>query len=180
MKRIILVVAFVAILASPVFSQLRLDVGVDVPMNIYAVGGGEILSSSDVGSFLKEHILPFPEASLYYQFNVGPVSLAPGVRVFSFILESVLWPNLMAELQLGPVFLQAQLGGLLFLFFGLENNAEFGEVFFPDLSAWVGLGEERRFRLGGGLLGMYLPELTTEGMAVVPYLGGKISLLFGD
>ena len=121
MKRIILVVAFVAILASPVFSQLRLDVGVDVPMNIYAVGGGEILSSSDVGSFLKEHILPFPEASLYYQFNVGPVSLAPGVRVFSFILESVLWPNLMAELQLGPVFLQAQLGGLLFLFFGLEE-----------------------------------------------------------
>lgn len=180
MKRIILVVAFVAILASPVFSQLRLDLGVDVPMNIYAVGGGEIQSSSEVGSFLKEHWLPFPEAGLYYQFEAGPVKLAPGVRVYTFILESVLWPNLMAEIQLGPVFLQAQLGGLIFLFFGLANDAQYGEVFFPDLSVWFGLGKERRFRLGGGLLGMYLPELTTEGMAVVPYLGGKVSLLFGD
>ncbi len=178
MKRIILFVAFVAILASPVFSQVRLDIGLDVPMNIYAVGGGEVQSSSDVGSFLKEHIFPFPEASLYYQFSVGPVKLAPGVRAFTMILESVLWPNLLMELAVEPVFIQAQLGGLLFLFFGLENQADFGQVFFPDLSIWVGLGKERRFRLGGGLLGMYMPELTTEGMAVVPYLGGKVSLLF--
>lgn len=178
MKRIILFVAFVAILVSPVFSQVRLDIGVDVPMNIYAVGGGEVQSSSDVGSFLKQHILPFPEASLYYQFSVGPVKLAPGVRAFTMILESVLWPNLLMELAVEPVFIQAQLGGLLFLFFGLENQADFGQVFFPDLSIWIGLGKERRFRLGGGLLGMYMPELTTEGMAVVPYLGGKVSLLF--
>jgi hypothetical protein len=178
MKRIILFVAFVAILASPVFSQVRLDIGVDVPMNIYAVGGGEVQSSSDVGSFLKQHIFPFPEASLYYQFEVGPIKLAPGVRAFTMILESVLWPNLLMELAVEPIFIQAQLGGLLFLFFGLENQADFGQVFFPDLSIWVGLGKERRFRLGGGLLGMYMPELTTEGMAVVPYLGGKVSLLF--
>jgi hypothetical protein len=178
MKRIILFVAFVAILASPVFSQVRLDIGVDVPMNIYAVGGGEVQSSSDVGSFLKQHIFPFPEASLYYQFEVGPIKLAPGVRAFTMILESVLWPNLLMELAVEPVFIQAQLGGLLFLFFGLENQADFGQVFFPDLSIWIGLGKERRFRLGGGLLGMYMPELTTEGMAVVPYLGGKVSLLF--
>jgi hypothetical protein len=178
MKRIILVVAFVAILASPVFSQLRLDVGVDVPMQIWAVGGGEIQSDSDIGEFLRDHIFPIPEASFYYQFDLGPIRLAPGVRVFTLIFESMLWPNLMAELALDPVFIQAQLGGLLFLFFGLKNQAEYGEVFFPDLSIWIGLGEERRFRLGGGFLGMYWPELTTEGMAVVPYLGGKISLLF--
>jgi len=180
MKRIILVVAFVAILASPAFSQLRLDLGVDVPMQIWAVGGGEIHSDSDIGQFLRDHILPFPEAGLYYQFEVGPLRLAPGVRVFTLIFESMLWPNLMAELAIDRVFIQAQLGGLFFLFFGLANQAEYGEVFFPDLSFWIGLGEERRFRLGGGFLGMYWPELTTEGMAVVPYIGGKVSLLFGD
>ncbi|UCF97552.1 MAG: hypothetical protein JSV89_20620 [Spirochaetaceae bacterium] len=178
MKRIVLVVALIAIIALPAFSQLRLDVGVDVPMNIYAVGGGEIQSSSEVGDFLKSHILPFPEAGLYYQFSAGPIRIAPGVRVFTFILESALWPNVMLELALEPVFIQAQVGGLLFLFFGLANQAEFGQVFFPDLSIWIGLGKERRFRLGGGLLGMYFPELTTEGIGVVPYIGGKISLLF--
>jgi len=125
---------------------------------------------------LKSHILPFPEASFYYQFTAGPITLAPGIRCFTFILESVLWPNVMAELQLGPVFLQGQLGGLLFAVFGLYSDAEFGNVLLPDVSAWIGLGKERRFRLGGGVLGMMLPDLTTKGLAIVPYLGGKVSL----
>ena len=158
MKRIILVAAFAAVLVFPAFSQARIDIGVDVPMTIGVIGNGEIETSNEAGEFLKEHILPFPEASFYYQFSAGPITLAPGVRCFTFILESVLWPNIMAELDLGPVFIQGQLGGL------------------PDLSVWVGLGKERRFRLGGGVLGMMLPELTTEGMAIVPYLGGKIAL----
>jgi len=178
MKRIVLLAAFIAVLAFPAFSQVRLDLGVVIPMNIYAVGQGEIQSSSEVGDFLKGHWFPFPEAGLYYQFSVGPLKLAPGIRVYTFILESVLWPNLMAEIQLDPVFIQAQLGGLLFVFFGLVNDAQYGEVFFPDLSIWIGLGKERRFRLGGGVLGMYLPDLTTEGIAVVPYIGGKVSLVF--
>jgi hypothetical protein len=103
---------------------------------------------------------------------------APGVRIFTFILESVMWPNLMWELALDPIYIQAQLGGLVFVLFGLLNDAQYGEVLLPDLSVWVGLGKERRFRLGGGVLGMALPDLTTEGIAIVPYVGGKVSLLF--
>ena len=176
MKRIILVAAFVAVLVFPAFSQARIDIGVDVPMTIGVIGNGEIETSNEAGEFLKEHILPFPEASFYYQFRAGPITLAPGVRCFTFILESVLWPNIMAELELGPVFIQGQLGGLFFAVFGLYSNVDYGAVLLPDLSVWVGLGKERRFRLGGGVLGMMLPELTTEGMAIVPYLGGKIAL----
>ena len=33
-------------------------------------------------------------------------------------------------------------------------------------------------KLGAGVLGLALPELTTEGIAIAPYIGGKISLLF--
>ncbi len=178
MKRIVLISALILVLAFPAFSQLRLDMGVDVPMTVGVIGQGEIQTSNEVGQFLREHILPFPEASLYYQFDIGPLKLAPGVRVFTFILESALWPNLMAELQFDRVFIQAQLGGLFFVFFGLANNAEYGEVLFPDLSIWIGLGKERRFRIGGGVIGLLLPELTTEGMGFAPYLGGKVSLLF--
>jgi hypothetical protein len=178
MKRIILIVAFVAILASPVFSQLRLDIGVAVPMTVGVMGSGELNTSNEAGKFLREHWLPFPEAGLYYQFSVGPLNIAPGVRVFTFILESVIWPNLMLELAFDPVFIQAQVGGLLFAFFGLYNDVDYGELFFPDLSIWIGLGKERRFRLGVGAIGLYWPELTTEGMAFAPYVGGKVSLLF--
>ena len=178
MKRIILIVALIAILAFPAFSQVRLDVGVVVPMTIGVLGNGDFDTSNEAGEFLRSHWLPFPEAGLYYQFSVGPLNLAPGVRVFTFILESVIWPNLMAELAFDPVFIQAQVGGLLFAVFGLYNDVDYGELFFPDLSIWIGLGEERRFRLGGGMLGLYWPELTTEGMAFALYVGGKVSLLF--
>ena len=178
MKRIIIAVALIAILAFPVFSQIRLDAGVAVPMTVGVMGSGELDTSNDAGKFLREHWLPFPVAELYYQFSVGPLHLAPGVRVFTFILESVIWPNLMAELAFEPVYIQAQVGGLLFAMFGLYNNVDYGELFFPDLSVWVGLGKERRFRLGAGAVGLFWPELTTEGMAFAPYIGAKVSLLF--
>jgi len=178
MKRIILVVALIAILAFPAFSQVRLDLGISVPMTIGVIGGGDFDTSNEAGDFLRSHWFPFPEAALSYQFSLGPLNLAPGVRAFTFILESVIWPNLLVELAFDPVFVQAQVGGLLFAFFGLYNDADFGKVFFPDLSVWVGLGKERRFRLGVGAIGLYLPELTTEGMAFAPYVGGRVSLLF--
>jgi hypothetical protein len=177
MKRIVLLVAFIAVLAVPAFSQFRIDLGFDVPLTLGVMGNGEIETSSEVGEFLRDHILPFPEASFYYQFEIGPLRLAPGLRVFTFILESVLWPNLMAELAFDPVFIQAQLGGLIFAVFGLYNDIQFGEVLLPDLSVWIGLGKERRFRIGGGVIGLMLPDLTTEGIGIAPYLGAKISLL---
>ena len=177
MKRIVLLVAFIAVLTVPAFSQFRIDLGVDVPLTVGAISGSGVTTSSEVGEFLRDHIFPFPEASFYYQFEFGPLRLAPGVRVFTLILESVLWPNLMAELAFDPVFIQAQLGGLIFALFGLANGIEFGEVLLPDLSIWLGLGKERRFRLGGGVLGMLLPDLSDEGMLIVPYVGMKVSLL---
>jgi hypothetical protein len=178
MKRIIILVAFLAVLSVPAFSQFRLDLGVDIPMTIGVIGSGELDTSNEAGEFLRSHWLPFPEAGLYYQFDLGLIKLAPGIRVFTFILESVIWPNLMMEIALDPVFIQAQVGGLLFAFFGLANDAQYGEVFFPDLSVWFGLGKQRRFRIGAGAIGLYWPELTTEGMAFAPYIGAKVSLLF--
>lgn len=178
MRRIVLVVAFTAVLVFSAFGQVRLDLGFDVPMTVGAISGSGVTTSSEFGTFLREHPLPFPEASLYYQFEAGPVRFAPGVRFFTFILESVLWPNLIAELQVGPMFFEGQIGGLLFAVFGLYNNVDFGAVLIPDLSVWVGLGKERQFRLGGGVLGLVLPELTTEGMLIIPYLGAKAVLTF--
>ncbi len=177
MKHLVIIVAFILLLVSPVFSQVRFDLGFDVPMTVGTITGSGVTTSSEIGNFLKDHPFPFPEASVSYQFNLGPVKLAPGIRLYTLILESIFWPNLLAEVQLGPVFIDAQLGGLFFGIFGLFNNFDFGKVLIPDLSAWLGLGKERRFRIGGGVLGLALPELSTEGMLIVPYLGVKIALV---
>jgi len=174
MKRIVLLVALVLVLAIPAFAGIRLDLGLDVPFVAGFISGGDV-GSSDVGSTLQ-HPFPFPEASLYYQFDLGPIHLAPGLRFFTFILESVLWPNLLAEMQLGPVFIDAQLGGLLFVMFGLLNDVEAGKVLIPDLSVWLGLGKKKMFRLGVGAMGLLLPEISTNSMLFAGYLGFKVSL----
>ena len=178
MKRAILVVLMTAALVVPVFGQVRLDLGFDVPMTVGAISAGGVEVSGEAGEFLRNHVLPFPELSLGYQFKAGPFSITPGVRAFTVVLLSVMWPNISTELQLGPVFFQVQVGGLAFAVFGLVNQADFGKVLLPDLSVWFGLGKERRFRLGGGVLGMLVPELTSDAMLIVPYLGGKVALTF--
>jgi hypothetical protein len=178
MKKSLLAIALAAVLTVPAFGQLRFDLGVIVPMTIGEIGGGEIQTNDVVGEFLQTYILPFPEGSVYYQFSVGPLKLAPGFRMFTVILQNMVWPNLMAELVLvDRFFIQAQLGGLIFLLAGLHNDEYFGKVLLPDLSVWVGFGEERRFRLGAGVIGLALPGVTTESMAFAPYLGGRISVL---
>jgi hypothetical protein len=42
--------------------------------------------------------------------------------MYSLILLSALWPNVIAELDLGPAVLEAQLGGGAFMFFGLVSE----------------------------------------------------------
>jgi hypothetical protein len=177
MKHLVMIGALILLLVSPVFGQFRIDLGADMPITVGTITGSGVTTSSEVAEFLSIYHFPFPEAGFYYQFSIGPLRLAPGVRIFTFILESILWPNLMAELQLGPVFIDAQVGGLLFGFFGLANAFEYGEVFFPDVSVWFGFGKKKNFRVGAGVLGMIIPELTTEGMLIIPYAGLKVSLL---
>ena len=177
MKRAILIAVLATAMVIPAFSQVRLDVGVEIPITVGVISSSGVETAGDVGEFLG-HPLPFPYANLGYQFSAGPVKIVPGLRVFTIILESILWPNVLAELELGPVSIDVQVGGLLFVVFGLYNDADFGKVVVPDVSVWYGLGKKRQFRLGGGVIGLYVPELTDEAMAIVPYLGGKIALTF--
>jgi hypothetical protein len=176
MKRAVLLVALAVVLAVPAFSEIRLDLGVDVPVVAGFISGGDVSGDSDVGSFLVEYVFPIPEASIYYQFHVGPVNLAPGIRFFTFIIQSLMWPNLIAEVALGPVFFEAQLGGLIFAYFGLVAGVNAGGVLIPDLSVWVGLGKKKLIRLGGGVIGLLVPEISTDQMLFALYLGAKVSL----
>jgi len=104
------------------------------------------------------------------------VKLGVGVRAFTLILETALWPNAFAELHLGPVAFEAQVGGGLFALVGLYNNVKAGNLFFPDLSVWYKIGKKQLFRLGGGVMGFYFPEIASEGIAFAFYLGGKVAL----
>lgn len=178
MRLKVLALALFAMLAAPAFSQLRLDVGVDLPRNVGAVLGSQVQTSGTVGSALSATFFPFPEAALYYQFGGSLLHFGVGLRAFTFIIESIAWPNAYAEVVLGPVAIEAQVGGGLFAAFGLANSLTTGALVFPDLSAWLRLGKS--FRLGGGAIAVYLPDSLggSAGLPFLLYFGGKASILF--
>ena len=178
MKKYLLIVLIVALVAIPAVAQWRLDIGVDVPRGVGAVVGNDVLGSDAASAALSSTFFPFPEAAIYYTFGEGTMLQAGvGMRCFTFIIESIAWPNIFAEFNFGPLAIEAQVGGGAFVAFGITGlNADYGKVFFPDLSAWFKLGKKQAFRLGVGAIGIFLPELTTETVPFVFYLGGKVAL----
>ena len=172
MIKCIVVVFLAALCLVSVSAQARLDLGIDIPLRISAVvEGSELTSGIDV-----PYTLPFPSAGLYYTFGAGPLNLGVGARMYSLILVSALWPNVIAELDLGPAILEAQLGGGAFLFFGLVSSTQTGAVFIPDLSAWFKLGNT--LRVGGGAMGLFIDQLADSAMPMVLYLGIKTAIGF--
>ncbi len=156
-KRLVIVfVALAVMLAGAVnaSAQLRLDIDISDPVYFGYTSGG-----SAQGAWNPVPYIPIPDAKLLYQFSLGPVNLGAGVRVFSLIVENILYPELYSELTLGPVVFNASVGGLAFLEFGLlstalsdagiSNLTGFQSVILPDVS--VSFKVNNVFRLGGGL-----------------------------
>ena len=171
----ILVMALAVTLSAGVaLAQIRIDVGVDIPRGFGNVSGGVI----DTGTidFLDKTILPFPEAGLYYQFDLSMIKLCVGVRCFTFIVESIFWPNAIAEVHLGNFVIEGQMGGGFFGIFGVVNSSTTGKVFIPDLSAWYKIGNV--FRVGGGAIGLFFPETKLDILPFVYYLGAKFCIVF--
>ncbi|MGA2479398.1 MAG: hypothetical protein ABSG63_11675 [Spirochaetia bacterium] len=172
-KKLFVAAAALILLSLPAFADFRLDIGLDAPLSV-GVSNGASGVGSDIGQI---PFLPIPEVGLYYFWGLGPVDLGVGLRAYTIIIESLAWPNLVGEVNLGPVVIQAQLGGGFFAAFGAAGNSTaWGQVVVPDLSAWFKLGKSSQFRLGGGIMGIYAPSALGSYMPWLVYLGGKVAL----
>ncbi|PKL09379.1 MAG: hypothetical protein CVV51_04160 [Spirochaetae bacterium HGW-Spirochaetae-7] len=171
MKKAVVLALLVVLCVASVSAQARLDIGIDIPLSLGAVlNGSSVLDGGDI-----PYTLPFPSGGLYYTFGAGPVTLGLGARLYSLVLVSAMWPNVIAEVDVGPVVLEGQFGGGAFLIFGLVSSTQTGSVFFPDLSAWFKLG--KTLRLGGGALGMFIKDLDNT-VPFVWYIGAKAAIRF--
>lgn len=176
MKRLAVLTIMLVVLITGVFSQVRIDAGIAVPIGIGAVLDGTSLEMSNTaGEFLSRTFLPLPEAALHYQFDLGAIKMGLGARAFTFILETMIWPNAFIEYDFGTIVAEAQVGGGAFLLLGLVNDFQSGQVFFPDLSVWMKLGAQKNIRVGTGVIGVFLPEQNST-VPFVAYISGKITL----
>jgi len=175
MKRCYTFLGVLLVFSMLIFAQIRLDLGIEIPRGAGAVQGNELLSDPNVNDFFTKYIFPVPEAGLYYQFGQGALRAGVGLRMFSFIVASLFWPNAYLEADLGRLTTAFQLGGGFFGYYALgQTGSESGKVLIPDLSLWFRFGNS--FRLGGGAIGIMVPESTNMGFLY--YIGGKFNILF--
>ncbi|TVQ24696.1 MAG: hypothetical protein EA382_08145 [Spirochaetaceae bacterium] len=175
----VLILALAVFAAAPSFAQFRADFGVLIPWRIGAAAQSGDESANDSFDVLQFATLPFPELMVSYSGKVGPITVGGGLRGFSIILQSLFWPVVYAEAELGPAVVHLNLGGGAFWTFGVIGNAlETGGIFIPDLSAYFKLG--RSFRLGLGVASIrgidFDPELTITPW--VFYISGKFVTMF--
>lgn len=175
MKRLSVIVGMLMLLSIPVFAQLRLELGIDIPRGVGAISGNEVFSDPEINKVFTDYIIPVPEVGLYYQFGDASIRAGVGLRMYTFLLASIFWPNAFIEADIWNLTAVAQMGGGLFGMYALgQTQFESGRVFIPDLSLWYRFGNS--FRLGGGTIGIMLPESTNIGFLY--YIGGKFNIVF--
>jgi hypothetical protein len=175
MKKVFIVALLLAIVALPaVFAEFRLDMAIDVPFGAGAVST-ELGESESID--ILEYAILLPEFSGAFQGSFGPVNIGGGIRVFTLILQSVAWPMVYAELDFDRLALAANVGGGLFMTFGIVGSAsDFTQFFVPDVSAWFKFSE--RFRVGAGFIALTHPEFGAGNFLYLGYLSGRFTLLF--
>jgi len=178
MKKIVLILLLIGFILVPqVFAQVRFDLGLVVPVQ-YGIASSDVTGDLSEYSAMMDYVIPFPELMLAYQFDVGPIKMGVGLRGYSLILETLLWPEIYAEVEFSRLVLNANVGGLALIYFGLVNGATSGGFVVPDVSLGFKLGKSFRVCLGAfGLLGT---DLNTNAMPYVAYVAGRFTFLMNE
>lgn len=170
-KKAIILAALVAMLAVPAFAQWHVDIGAEIPFRV-----GIQSDNEDYGEFLNYMFL-VPTGTIAYNFGLGPINLGVGGKLYTLIIESVLYPIAYAELDFDPVVVNLTAGGFGFLFFGLMNSFETGALLIPELSVQFKLGKS--FRLGVGAMTFIGTEINQTAFPYIAYATAKFRIPLG-
>jgi hypothetical protein len=186
-KKFLCIVLILALSASAAFSQIRFEIGANAPV---AAGSASASSSAitDIFTTLNDFgIIPIPNLALLLQANMGFLKIGAGIKVQSLIVYNLAYPAAQVELSLGPLMVDASVGGYYFGFYAIGNtygiyglDSTKPKYLIPDLSVWLALGNKHIFRLGGGVIGVMpldsMSSLSTLELPFVAYAGVKIVL----
>jgi len=179
-KKILIAAAATVILftaALTASAQVRLDIDLNWPV----IGGIQldptIFGTSGSSIDLSQYHLLLPDLRLYYQFGEGFLQAGIGIRAYTLIIESLVFPEAFIEMNLKPFVISASVGGYLFGVIGIANTGSTADLILPDVSAYWAINNW--FRIGGGVL-MFAPldASWTQNFGYVGYFGAKFSFLF--
>ncbi len=150
-RRLLMVLVVMCGSVAHLTAEVQIDLGLNVP---YYVG---ITTEDDDLDAALDWLFLLPDAKVAWFHAVKPVRLGGGLRLWTLVLQSVVYPTLAVEADAGPFVLNAGAGGGMFLFFGLYSGLQTAGVFVPDLS--VGYRFTESFSLGAGAAFLFAPEV---------------------
>ncbi|MBN2532003.1 MAG: hypothetical protein JXB88_03880 [Spirochaetales bacterium] len=174
MKRKAIIISLIfLILSMSTYADFQFDVGLTVPAYI----GITTDSGEGIGEMMK-YLFIIPDLQLHYIFDLGIIKFGAGIRAYTLVVESILMPSLIGEVNLYPFVISASLFGGGYLFFGLLTQAGATELAVFDAN--IAYRFTDWFRLGAG--GMVLTEFSSEyDLGAYPYIlyvFGKFSFNF--
>ncbi len=176
MKKKVCTILIVLVVAAafPAVADIQVDIGVNVPFLF-----GVEFADEDAQQW-SEYAFVLPDAKVSYFMEFGNLKLGAGLRAFTIILESLVYPTVTAEYDISDVRLSASIGGGAFALIGLYNDIFTGNIWMPEVSAIYRVNEW--FGLGVGATGFFIPgeeELVENPFPYAAYalarftLGGK-------
>lgn len=142
-------------------ADFRADLGVRVPVYLGISFDSASGTSSTGVDVLQNFLFLLPTGSFSYEFGEDTIRAGVGVRMYTLILESMLWPAAWVEMDLDPLVLRLEAGGGAYAFFGLYNAVQTGALVIPDLSAQIKISDT--FRVGVGAFALVGEWTQTTG-----------------
>ena len=139
--------------ALPLGADSQVDIGLHVPYHI-----GLKTDDDSEGDTALDYVFLVPDLKYNYFFNESGIKLGGGVRLFTIIIESVVYPIVTLESDVGPFTLSGHIGGGIFLLFGVINDIGIGHYYLPELSVAYRFSET--FSIGTGAGFFFAPEAT--------------------
>ncbi|MDZ7794284.1 MAG: hypothetical protein U5P10_11525 [Spirochaetia bacterium] len=138
--------------ALPAAADSQVDIGLHIP---YYIGVEAADDEGDMGAALDYAFL-VPDVKYNYFFNESGIKIGVGARLFTIILETMAYPIVTLETDVGPFTLSSHVGGGVFLFFGLYNDINTGQYYLPEVSVAYRFSES--FSVGTGAGFFFAPE----------------------
>jgi hypothetical protein len=146
--RLLLVSCLAVIVVATASAQIRFDANISIPYYFGINLADSFGSSNESLGTASKYVFLIPDFQLGYQFGGEVFRAGIGVRAYTVLIESIVFPNAFIELELNPVVFRADVGGGAFLFFGLYSDLITGKVILPDLSVAIKISDWFEFGTG--------------------------------
>lgn len=157
MKKIIIIITFLSIYTFSVAADSQWDISLNVPY--YAGIETEV---GGIGEF-SNYLFLLPEVKWNYYWGSEQFHVGVGMRLFTLLIESAVYPIISLESNVGNFVFNANVGGGIFLLFGVVNSIETSSLIIPDISVAYRFGKKKIFSVGTGATFLISPEF--DGLA---------------